>query len=87
MSIISKTTENNDTNNDENKCPSPFMSPCVCSINVWNEGCAGCDQWEKHYGTDCGEMMFCLLPCTSIIDTVSLFVTIPKWIYQKTCKK
>jgi hypothetical protein len=28
-------------------------------------------------------MLFCCLPFTVIIDTVSLFVTIPKWIYEK----
>ncbi len=69
--------------NDEKGCPSPFLSPCACSINACNEGCDGCAQWEKHSGTDCREMMFCCLPLTVIIDTVSLFVTIPKWVYEK----
>ena len=69
--------------NDEKGCSSPFLSVCVCTINVCNEGCAGCEQWEKHSGTDCREMLFCCLPFTILIDTVSLFVTIPKWIYTK----
>ncbi len=59
--------------------PSPFESPCVLSAFACKEGCEGCNTWEKHSGTDCKEMLFCCLPFTTIIDTLCLIVTVPKW--------
>ena len=84
-----KTSTNSTVKNDKNdeKCPSPISYSCVLTSSAISIGCKGCDQWEKSFGTDCGEMMFCCLPCTVVIDSVCLFVTIPKWIYQKTCSK
>ena len=73
------------TNENETKdgFPSPISSPCAMSAYVFKEGCDGCNTWEKHYGTDCKEMLFCCLPFTSIGDTLCLFVTIPKWCWNK----
>jgi hypothetical protein len=68
---------------NENVFPSPFASPCGLSVFVCKEGCEGCNTWEKHYGTDCKEMLFCCLPCTSIIDILCLIVTVPKWLCNK----
>jgi hypothetical protein len=73
--------------NDEKGCPSVISSPCVYSCYSCREGCNGCVGWEKRHVNDCGEIMFCCIPFTFVIDTVCLFVTLPKWIYQKKCKK
>ncbi len=87
--MTEKTSTNSIVKNEKNDegCPTPISYPCAWTSSAISIGCEGCDQWEKHHGTDCGEMMFCSLPCTFILDTVCLFVTIPKWIYQKTCSK
>ena len=74
-------SKKNNTNNDEDEdkiCPP--TGPYSYTISSYKTGCKGCDEWEKHYGTDCKEMMFCCIPCALITDTLCLPYTIPKWL-------
>ncbi len=81
----SKPTSNE--NENECRCMSLFDKPCSYSKQLYKCGCNGCDQWEKHYCTDCGEMMFCCLPCGFIMDTIVFPFTITKYLLSKcNCK-
>jgi hypothetical protein len=87
MSENSNSVNNISIKQDRDECPSVISSPCVYSCYACREGCNGCVESEKHHVNYCIEIMFCCIPFTLVIDTVCLFVTLPKWIYQKKCKK
>ncbi len=79
-----KSDKSDGNNNETNDNICPPSGPCSYTILSCNTGCTGCNEWEKHYGTDCKEMMFCCLPCALITDTLCLPFTITKWL---CCKK
>jgi hypothetical protein len=76
IQIFDKNTE------DNSFCPP--SGPCSYTISSYKTGCIGCNEWEKHYGTDCKELMFCCIPCALITDTLVLPFTLAKWL---CCKK
>jgi hypothetical protein len=72
--------DNSETN--DNMCPP--SGPYSYTILSCKTGCTGCNEWEKHSGTDCKEMAFCCIPFALITDTLCLPYTIVKCL---CCKK
>jgi len=82
--IFNHTDKSKKNNNETNDNICPPSGPCSYTILSCNTGCTGCNEWEKHSGTDCKEMAFCCLPFALITDTLVLPFTITKWL---CCKK
>ena len=84
--VITNQPSNNNVDDDKCSFHTLLISPCNCSRQACNMGCDGCAQWEKHSGTDCGEILFCCLPITFVIDTIVFPYTMVMFIVKK-CKK
>ena len=78
--------DKNDNDDDLFSLNKLVDKPCSCSRQACKMGCDGCAQWEKHSGTDCGEILFCCLPITFVCDTIVFPYTMVKFIVEK-CKK
>ncbi len=73
------------TNDKDNGCRFSELidHPCNYSVQTCSTVIDGCNKWEKHYGTDCGEMMICCLPFTFVIDTIVLPISSVRYIIHK----
>jgi hypothetical protein len=82
---ITNQPSKNNVDNDICSFQTLLISPCNCSRQACSMGCDGCNQWEKHSGNDCKEMLFCCFPITFVFDTIVFPYTMIKFIVQK-CK-